>query len=144
MVERSGILSAVCTWLWSSSAHLGASAPNEQNIQRAFTVPSGRRSYHPITLCVSVHSGSLSSSTGSSNLRSRWHSEEFREEVDTWNVMYKCRMAHLCNPMVPALFRHIHRRGSNVDRILACVWESWCFITASSIVCEYPRNCCCW
>ena len=29
--------------------------------------------------------------------------------MDTWNIMYKCRMARLCNPMVPTLFRHIHR-----------------------------------
>ena len=119
MVERSGILSAVCTWLWSSSAHVGASTPNERDIQRAFTVPSGRRSYHPITLYASVHSGSLSSSTGHSNLRSPWHSEAFREEVDTKNIVYKCRMAHLCNPMAPALLRHIHWHR---ERTLIEIW----------------------
>ena len=118
-MERSGILSA-STWLWSSSAHVGASTPTEQNIYRPSPYPLGDVPIIPITLSASLHSGPLSSSTGSSNLRSRWHSEEFKEEVHTWNIMYKCLMAHLCNPMAPTLFTHIRQDG---DRTSIEVWS---------------------
>ena len=72
-----------------------------------------------VTLRASLHSGSLSSSNDSSNLRSPWHSKGFRAEVDTLNIMYKCRMAHRYDPMAPTLFRHIHLHR---DRALVECW----------------------
>ena len=135
MVERSGIMSAVCTWLWSRSAHLGASTPNEQNIYWPSPYPLGGDPTIPITLCASLHSGTLGGSTGSSNVRSPWHSEEFREEVDTWNIMHKRCMAHLCIPMVLALFRHIHRHG---ERTLI---EFWPVFGNRGALAPHPASC---
>ena len=50
-------------------------------------------------------------STGSSNFRSPWHSEELRKEVDTWVIVYKISDVPSMSSNDPHSLRYIDRHG---------------------------------
>ena len=97
------------------------------------------RSRSIVALRVWHHLAPLSSSHGCPNPQPPCHSQEIREEGDTWYIMYKINVPW---PI------HVVQRSSLFltnpsDRlpILANICKSWRFSGTPRIVCTFPENC---